>query len=767
MKTLKFGTEIKLWLGALVLSVAGMAAAADAPAGGWSVTPLLPPDTLAVVTVNDAQKAIAKLQKTGLWNIYNDPEVQRAFRGPLMTAQFTIAMVEAQGQFKLTDILSYFSQGELTFAVLGMDKQGPDGKPLPDLLISVQAKDKIGPMMDEVNKRLDQLKAAAGGQLMIQQTPVGNSTVNKITVPGQPIAINFAQVDGNLLVTLGEGRLEKLLALHEKYKAAAPKPAEGQAAEVLGQGASFAKVLEKAGPDSDLVVYVNVEAVLKNPMVDAQPKTDQQKLEMQILGLPSIRAISYASGVKNKGIRETFYIDVPAASRKGILSLAEGEGLLAETLAAAPKSSLFAAALRIAPEKLLDRVLEIAAMQDPAARENVNAALMAAGQALNIDIKKEVLNAFTGQGIISLSMMTKHPKLPIGFPQPLLALGIKDTAALKGLVSAVRTAAKDNWEFTEFTAGDNEIVTGRERFTQDGREPGQISYVIDKKEIIFSLYPLALREELNRRAAVAKGGLPANSLVGSLSDDPDFKIARSALTGMPQAMLYLDTGALAVAAYDTLVPVAQIRTRVPQVDVTALPTSDLLMQNLGGMVMSFSTDADGIMAEGYSPAGALSLLSLIPAAIAARQQAGGGGGPLGFAPMIGGAGRPGAGFAQRNAAAVDHGRAIYKDLEAYAKENGGNYPAALKDMKPKYLQGVSEDDLNNVVFRGKQDGPDKIIAHSTEKQRGPITIITQDGRVAQISRGELGKVLNEGYKGAAAPVGGATEAVKPPKPPEF
>jgi hypothetical protein len=760
-----YRSGLKLWMCALALC-AGLLRAADEKPAGWSVTPLLPPDTLAVFTVNDSQKAIAKLQKTGLWNIYNSPDVQRAFRGPLMTAQFTLAMVEAQAQFKISDILSYFSQGEITIAMLGMDKQGPDGKPLPDLLISVQAKDKIGPMMDEINKRLDQLKAAAGGQLVIQQTPVGNSTVNKVTVPGQPIAINFAQVDGNVLVTLGEGRLEKLLALHEKYKAAGVKPADGAQAEVLGQTASFMKVVEKAGPDSDVMLYVNVEALLKNPLVDARPKTEQQKMEWQMAGLDTIRAVAYASGARDKGIRETFYIDVPAAQRKGILTLADGEGLLAETLAAAPKNSLFAAAMRISPEKLLERAVELAAMQDPAARENVNAWLIAAGQQLNIDIKKEALNALTGQGIFSLSMVAKHPKLPISFPQPLLTLGIKDMAALKSLVSAIRTAVKDNFEFTELTSGENEIVTGREKFTQDGREPGQFSYVIDKKEIIISLYPLALREELNRRAAIAKGAPSANAgpLAGSLSDDPDFKAARSALSGQPQAMLYVDTGALAVAAYDTLVPVAQLRARIPQVDVTALPTSDVLMQNLGGTVLSFSTDADGIMAEGYSPSGALSLLSLIPAAIQARQAAGGG--PVGFAPF-GGGGR--AGFQQRNAQVLEQSRTLQKDLTAFAKENNGNYPATLQEMKPKYLAGFSAEDMGNIVYRGKQDGPDKIVAHSTEKQRGPITILTQDGRVAQIGRGELGKVLNEGYKGAAtvAPAGGATEAVKPPKPPEF
>src|SRR6185436_2756247 len=106
----------------------------------------------------------------------------------------------------------------------------------------------------------------------------------------------------------------------------------------------------------------------------------------------------------------------------------------------------------------------------------------------------------TGQGIFSVSMAAKHPKLAVGFPQPLLSLGIKDMTAFKSLVGALRNAAKDNFEFSELSVGDNEIVTMRERFTQ-GREPGQLAYTIDKKDVIVSLYPLAIREELNRRAA--------------------------------------------------------------------------------------------------------------------------------------------------------------------------------------------------------------------------------------------------------------------------
>jgi len=728
---------------------------ADKPAG-WPVTALLPPDTLLVVTVTDAQKAIAKLQKTGLWNIYNNPEVQRAFRAPLMTAQFAMAMAEAQGGFKIADLVSYFSQGEISLAILGVDKRTPEGQPMPDFLISIQAREKTQLLMDEIGRRLDQLKAQAGGQITITQTPVGNSIVHKISMPlpQGPMSVQYTQCDGDVIFAFGDGRLEKLLAMHERFKDTPPKAVEGQAAEVLSQNAAFQKVLEKSGSESDLMVYLNWEALTKNPILDARPKTDKEKRDWQAVGLIDIRAISYCSGIKDKGIRESFYIDIPVASRKGLLGLADGEGLKAEALAAAPRNALIAGAFQIAPDKVLERVLDLAALENPKAKEEINTFLLAIGQQLNLDVKKETLNALTGQAVFSVSLAAKHPKLAIGFPQPLLSLGIKDIAAAKSLISALRNAAKDNFDFSDLSTGEHEIVTARERFAQ-GREPAQISFVLDKKDVILSLYPLALREELSRRAMMAKGydaTHPNNMLVGSLADDNDFKSARASLSGQPQAMLYLDTGALAVATYDLLIPLVQLRERIAQVDVTALPTSDVLMQNLGGTVFSFSTDADGIMAEGFSPTGAFSLLAAIPAVIQ-RQRARARNAADGGAPAV----------PQGNAKAVENGQRLSKELQAFAAENGGNYPAALKDMQPKYLQGLTEEELNAVVYRGKQDAPNKVVAHSSEKQRGPLTVVLQDGRVTQVSRGQLGKVLAEGFKDVPA----TGTAVKPPKPPEF
>ncbi|MCY3022938.1 MAG: hypothetical protein NTW87_28510, partial [Planctomycetota bacterium] len=237
----------------------------------------------------------------------------------------------------------------------------------------------------------------------------------------------------------------------------------------------------------------------------------------------------------------------------------------------------------------------------------------------------------------------------------------------------------------------------------------------------------------------------------SLAAEPDFRAARRGIKGVPQALLYLDTGALAVAAYDLLIPVAQIAARTPQVDVSSLPTSDLLFQTLGGTVFAFSTNADGVAAEGYSPAGGISLLMMAPVAWQANRMANrGGGGP---GPRAAG---------RQQQVAEELGRS----LRLYAQENGGKYPAALQDMPPKYLGNLG--DLGTIVYRGKQDAANKVLAHSSEKLPGPITILTQDGTVAQIRRPQLGKVLQEGFKGDALPGPPAKgEAVKPPRPPEF
>ena len=263
---------------------------------------------------------------------------------------------------------------------------------------------------------------------------------------------------------------------------------------------------------------------------------------------------------------------------------------------------------------------------------------------------------------------------------------------------------------------------------------------------MLSIYPLALREEIRRRAG--KGS--------RLDDDPDFNLARANLSGQPQAMLYVDSAALAVAAYDVLVPIAQFQAKDVQIDINALPTGDVLSQNLGSALVGLHFAADGVLLEGYSPGGVFSVL--IPAAIGGKIQQMRNAAQNDFnvpaAPL--------AAMQPRNQADIKKIQTLEKlarDLKEYAVEHGGSFPKKLDDMRPKYLQDLGKD-VEQIVYLGKQAAENRIVAHSSDKLPGNIAILTQSGTVQSILRSMLGKVLREGFLDTSAPV-------KPPKPPEF
>jgi type II secretory pathway pseudopilin PulG len=215
-------------------------------------------------------------------------------------------------------------------------------------------------------------------------------------------------------------------------------------------------------------------------------------------------------------------------------------------------------------------------------------------------------------------------------------------------------------------------------------------------------------------------------------------------------MVYVDAGAFAVALYDTLIPVAQMAPLPPEINPMVLPTSDFFAPNLGGTVFGLNMDADGVAAEGYSATGVISFLAVAaPAAFQARRMAG----------------RAFQAEAAKREEALEQ---IKQALQAYAKDNGGNLPAALKELQPRYLP-ENTPGLDQFAYRGKQDAPNKVVAHSSERQRGPITLLLQDGSVVRIGRGQLGRVLKDGFVAQPADNPPAPEnkpAAQPPRPPD-
>jgi hypothetical protein len=724
------------WIGGcallLALAVNFTARAADPTATAFSVAPLLPPETIAVISMPDGKKSLERLEKTGLYQILVNADIQSAFKSLKQKWQLGQMLFETQAQLKVKDIIGYTTQGEVTIAVITVDKDGENGEPVPDLFFAVQAGDKAAQLLDELNHRFDQLQQQVGGVLEITNNLVGDNNIKSIRVPNNPLNVHYGVCEGTVLFAMGEGHIEKVLALRDKAKAMGGKLPIDAAPQTLGQVPAFRKVMDQTGELSDLLAYVNLEQIRNNDRI-------KQQLPPTGTGLDQVRSVAYALGLRDKGIREAIYVDLPPGARNGILGLLDSATVEKDLLSVAPRSCMMAAAVKVAPEKVFDSLVEMASLENPDAKAEAEAWLAKTQQQLNIDLRKEVFGALNGQVTFMVNIAGKHPKFPIGFPSPILSIGIKDGQAAKTALSAMLKAAQNDFDMTLLTEGNKEIYCLRAKHGELNKVP--ICYAIDNTDIIVGIYPLAIREELQRRAQAATNTQLA------LTEDSDYKATRAKISGNPKAIMFADLGALAIAAYDIAIPLAQITPkRNNEVEVDRLPTSDFLAQNLGPAIFSLNTDGDGIVAEAFSSTGGLSVLALaLPQAI--REQMRG-----------------------RRERAVERRQdtlnIVANALKAYAVDNAGAFPATLKDLQPKYL-GEAFTGLDKIQYRGKQDASNKVVA-DTEKLAGPITVLLQDGTIAKVPRERFGNVLKQGFNAATdnAAAGGRPPAESPPRPPE-
>jgi hypothetical protein len=275
-----------------------------------------------------------------------------------------------------------------------------------------------------------------------------------------------------------------------------------------------------------------------------------------------------------------------------------------------------------------------------------------------------------------------------------------------------------------------------------------------KERMIVSLYPLALRDEINRLAAGPQAG-------GNLAEDSDFKAASAHLKKGQQALFYMDSSALATAAYDILIPILQLNPKdAKRVDVYALPSASVLTRNLEGMAAGIATDAHGITIDSYSTTG------LASAAL-----------PLGgiVAEMIKKGRRGGRGQVQVAAGQkLDPElvkrrqmlREINKRLLGYAKDNAGELPVQLTDMIPNYVEEKFREVLGKITYLGRQENPKRVVAYfgpADVKGNQVIPILLQNGSVEVVNGGQLTQVLQKGFTGGGQKPG--AKAVKPPAPP--
>ena len=91
--------------------------------------------------------------------------------------------------------------------------------------------------------------------------------------------------------------------------------------------------------------------------------------------------------------------------------------------------------------------------------------------------------------------------------------------------------AGTKWKLTEQDYNGHKITMVR---FPNRRKAGQICWTSTEEKILLSLFPLALKSELDRRQE------------GTLGNDPEYSKIRQAVRGSAKAAMYLDLASIAI-----------------------------------------------------------------------------------------------------------------------------------------------------------------------------------------------------------------------------
>ncbi|HYG77198.1 MAG TPA: hypothetical protein VEK08_19495 [Planctomycetota bacterium] len=681
----------------------------------WSVVPFLPDDTLIVVQARDGRTLATKAATSGLGKIIALPETQRAAYTYFSQLRFYQSVIEIQLGRRLSDMAALYGSGELTLALTDI-KVLEGGTVLPEIIVAAALGEKGIVAFKEMEARLERLRSIAGGQMTQTRLPTGEVTVTRVAVPGLPFSLSYALCDGTFLLSSADGRLEKLLARRFELKEAGKlnTPARG----TLVAQPSYIRALQRIGSASDLHAFINSEKLYGHALLsDLQKKKDSG-------GFGSVRGITYSLSIGEKSFDESAFFDVPAAQRKGALSLF-ATGTWEPMLNAHSSAALAGLSLNIPPDRLLRTVFDVIEESDPEARAAVDARLRELSAAAGVDVAGELARTLLDHMALSVSIPSRHPRLALGFPGVIFTCRVRDLAGFTNLLQKVRDNCGKLLEFTKIPDPGGDITIIRPRPTVENPQPVQFVFTLRNEELLVSLTPLSLRDELQRRALLAE---KAPGAAPNLFQDSAFQQQRQSLGPAGQALIYVDVPALFTAFYQTAVPYLQFQKRENAFGLNpwAFPTVETFTQNLSSLLVSVRADDEGITVRGSSPIGVLPYLAVLPSIEMVREITG-----------------------KSHDVSAEQERAnlekIGKAIARFAAANGAKFPRVLKDLR-QYAPELDPSVFDRYVYRGALDADNAVIAHTPTRQKGPIAVLLQDGRALVVPRRGFKTLLAEGYK---------------------
>lgn len=486
-----------------------------------------------------------------------------------------------------------------------------------------------------------------------ESRPAGGKTAYEvIPTPAGPVA--FGYVGDMFFLTLGEGAPETVLALTDgKGKPLAKQPSFSEAMKdvcrenvLAAYFVDVTRIYQRAGVGGPARPATAATA----PARDSKPATI-----LKALGLDGVTVVAGATSIVDKGLYERFRCFTPAPHR-GLLALA-GKPLDAKALSGVPGDAEFLLAAGLNPAELLAEFKRGLALIEPEKAEQVPAVLSAAGEALGLDIEKDLLATVGEQwliysapslgGMLTGTVLTVQLKDAEHFAQSLGKL----EAFFRGMLDA-RSGGKAGLRSCK--AGEVEIhyLSVRERDF-----PLAPAWAIHKGRLYLAAWPQVVEAAV---AGTAEKPLPERA---------EFAALRKRFSPNASVIVYVDAAQIVRQLYGVgLIGMTALGNHLPRelqgiIDPHTLPALPTIEKYLWPCMTAVSSDAKGVVVESFGSVPGIGLLGGSPVS------------PLAVAVLLPVLGQARESAKQSMSAASLNG--IGKGIAMYGTENNDQLPPDL------------------------------------------------------------------------------------------
>lgn len=601
--------------GLLLLACCFLPAVRGEPTQAFRLEARVPAGTLALLTLEDVGRSDERFERTAIHGFFRDPEVA-AFCAPIEAA-LTEMIREGAGPLAevppiVWDALAQLQglSGQLAVALLDVDAR----RGMPSLVASLD----FGAHLGDFVTFLGRLRAEFDpeGELLSAYERDGR-TWWRVTAEGAPPLAATTQGTTFVLGT-DEAVVQQALA---------PRT------DSLAASADFAQTREKVGgEDLGLLVYANAPALWAKfgSGLDEEPRRI-----IEATGLLQVRSVAYGMSFKGDGFQDSLVIHAPrqAGSEGGLFDIAPGRPLRPVALARyAPATAFVFEEGSVAdPAAILPAVRRMVARIEPDGVKEMDAQLAELGQALGVDLERELLGGLSGGYAFYAGM----PETGGLYPEVAFMVQVKDPAAFEsvfgrfaagvaGLVSESGRVRCSGDRVLEYR-GRRLHLFEMQRARGDDVVPFTPTWMLDGNWLLVTLVPYTMKEIVAR--ADAAGGAPG----GGLAAQEDVAALLRTMPAGTTHFSYLDLQSILNLLYDTAVPLLQTAVKpnvlgddlpVP-LDWALLPPARTVRQHFRSLAVFATSSRDGLSLsiQAPLPMGGLFVLAVaaaVPAFLMAR-----------------------------------------------------------------------------------------------------------------------------------------------------